>query len=102
MVTVKPGDVVTQRHDDVVVYQLRLEDWNKDIDRPDNKTARISIRTIQGAPTISAKLQDYRPGAQVQELRITGGATMRGQYEVIRTVKSPTETRSRNFTVRTT
>lgn len=100
MVIVKPGDVVTQNFQDVVIYQLPFADWSTDLDKADNKNAKVSFNVLRGAP-LSVKSLPYRVGSQIHEIRVSGGGPKKGEYEIIRTVKSDTETRVRRFTVKT-
>jgi hypothetical protein len=99
MVMVKPGEWVVQKRDDVVVYQLRFIDWNTDLDHPDDRNARIEQRIIVGPP-LDVRAMAYAVGSQVQCVRISGGGRKRGEYEIVRTVRSRTETRVRSFFVR--
>lgn len=98
MVVVNPGDTVVQSRGDVVVYRLPFATWSSNLERPDDKSARISQKITTGEPLL-VKTLPYAPGSQAQEVRISGGGKKRGQYEIIRTVKSATETRVRSFTV---
>lgn len=99
MVIVKPGDVVTQHREDVVVYQLKFDDWSAGLDRPDNKNARITQRVVTGE-ALNLRVLPYENGSQMQQVRLSGGGKKRGEYEIVRLVKSATETRRRSFTVR--
>jgi len=98
MVTVKPDEQVTQTRDDVVIYQLKFDDWSEGLDRPDDKNAKITLHVVTGVP-LMLKVLPYVPGSRMQTVRLSGGGTKRGVYEVIRVVKSPTETRRKSFLV---
>jgi hypothetical protein len=91
MVAVKPGDTV--------VYQLKFADWSADLERPDNKNARIALKVLTGEP-LNLKVLPYAPGSQLQEVRISGGGKKRGDYQVTRTVKSNEEVRVRSFSLK--
>ncbi len=99
MVIVKPDATVVQRRGDVVVYQLLFEDWNTDLTRPDNTTATITQRVVTGEPLV-VKALPYAPGSQKQEVKISSvNGKKRGEYVIVRTVKSDIETRVRSFTI---
>ena len=99
MITVKPGDVVTQNRGDTVLYQLRFEDWDADLERPLDREARITSRATLGeAPNVKAL--DYVPGSHAIVVRVTSGnGRKRAQCEIMRTVRNKQETRVRKFTV---
>ena len=98
MIVAKPGDSFQQHRDDVVIYQLKFEDWNTDLDRPDDKSATIRALMQRGRDLVITKALPYKIGSQVQEVRVSGGSK-NGVYEIVRVVKSATETRRRSFLI---
>jgi hypothetical protein len=99
MIVAKPGETFEQHRDDIVVYQLKFADWSTNLEKADDRTATIRANVQKGRDQIFAKALPYRPGSQVQEVRVSGGSK-NGVYEIVRIVKSPTETRRRSFIVK--
>lgn len=99
MITVKPGENLTQVRGEVVIYQLRFEDWSTDLVKPDSRAARIACRTIVGEP-LAMKVLPYTAGSQMHQVRISGGGRKRCEYEVTYTVRSADEVRIRSFFLR--
>ena len=102
-VPVKPGEEVTQQVEDVVIYELKFSDWKTNLDKPDDKHAKIAVRAIHGEPSLTARVvpPEQGPGGNSQEVRVAGGSR-RGSYEIVRLVKSKKadETRKLAFTIK--
>jgi hypothetical protein len=98
MITVKPGETVIQHPEDVVVYRMLFADWSIDLDRPENTAARVTVASVRGVEPLQMRPLPYKPGTPAQDIRVTGGSK-NGLYEVVRTVKSPTEVRRRAFLI---
>lgn len=107
MIVVKPGDQVTQHSDDIVIYQLKFDDWSVDIENPDDKNARLSAVAVRGE-LVNVRVLPYRMGSKVQEVRVVSPLKKVSKCEIVRIVKSrsasakaedATETRRRSFFV---
>lgn len=96
MITVLPGQEVTQHRQDIVVYRLRFDDWNADVERPDNRTVRIETNLLHGDPLTVTPL---RPTQDAQEIQVSGGNRYT-KCEVVRIIRGKSETRRRSFTVK--
>ena len=97
MIIVKPDQEVTQHREDVVVYLLSFKEWDADLERPESKEARISVRALRG-DSVNMKVLPYRDGKQAHEVRITGGGRMT-RCEIVRMVKARDEIRRKSFIV---
>jgi hypothetical protein len=98
MIIVRPGESLEQHRDEVVIYRLQFDVWSADMDKPDDKAASIRVESKRGVNPLAVKVQPYQNGTKCHDIRITGGSK-NGIYEIVRMVKSPTETRRRSFTV---
>lgn len=100
MIIVKPGQELTQVRGEVVIYQLKFEDWCTDLVKPDGKNARITSKLTAGSTPLNMKVLPYETGKQMRQISITSQATARSEHEVTFTVKSEDEVRIRSFALR--
>lgn len=98
MIVVTPGQEVSQHREDIVVYQLRFEEWSADLTRPDDRNARIDTKLINGDPLTVTPLP-LHVSQGFQEVQVSGGNRFT-KCEIVRIVRGRSETRRRSFIVK--
>jgi len=106
MITVKPNERVSQHHEDVVRYELALEQWDGDLG-PSPRYDKVEIACAADLATrgdFKVDMEKAAPGQKAHVIVVQGGLPGR-RYEIVRvvTTKGATpERRRRSFVIKVT